>query len=531
MIGAGAAPPGLRLVRDDEPERIVLAHEPPFSIGAAEFRPATREVTCDGETAIVEPRVMQALVALHRADGAVVSKDDLASLCWDGRIVGEDAINRVMSRLRLVADKHAGGQFRVETITKVGYRLIPTSGGVAKVQSGDASTSAPQRPGVGRRQILIAGGAALGVAALGGLGWKALHSDSLPPDVRELLDGARGSLCGINVDQAGNIVAQVHKAVQLAPNSAEAWGLLALAYMRYFHAAPIDQRPDLHNRGIAAIRQAFALETNQADALAAQLWGMRLFGNWYDFEKGAREALRIHPDSLILGLTLAVVLGGVGRLQEALPYIEKVSAVYPSISENQVNLAFGLWDTGRLDQADAVVEKAFEVFPRVTSVWFTRLYYLLYNRRAAEAAGMMRDLASRPMGIPDWDYDLTQMQVDAIASGDRNLIGKTIEAWSKAADKGVGFAGNGAIFAAYVGDLDECFRLLNGIYFDRGVRMADTYFTKEQGIYVGNDRHTYDLFRLPNAAMRKDPRFGQLTRELGLDDYWHRTNSRSLVNP
>jgi hypothetical protein len=31
--------------------------------------------------------------------------------------------------------------------------------------------------------------------------------------------------------------------------------------------------------------------------------------------------------------------------------------------------------------------------------------------------------------------------------------------------------------------------------------------------------------------MRKDPRFGQLTRELGLDDYWRRTNSRSLVNP
>jgi hypothetical protein len=61
--------------------------------------------------------------------------------------------------------------------------------------------------------------------------------------------------------------------------------------------------------------------------------------------------------------------------------------------------------------------------------------------------------------------------------------------------------------------------------------MADTYFTKEQGIYVAGDRHTYDLFRLPNAAMRHDPRFRQLTREVGLDDYWTRTRSRSLVNP
>lgn len=529
VIGAGAAPPGLRLVRDEEPDRIVLAHERPFSIGTAEFRPATREVLCGGETSILEPRVMQALVALHRADGAVVSKDDLASLCWEGRIVGEDAINRVISRLRLVAEKHSAQQFRVETITKVGYRLVPSKDGVSKVEP--RKTDEPSDSRIGRRGLIIGTGAVLGAATLGGLGWQALHTDSLSPGVRSLLDGARGSLCGVNVDQAGNIVAQVSQAVQLAPNSAEAWGLLGLAYMRYFHAAPIEQRADLHGRGLTAIQHAFALEPNQADALAAQLWGMRLSGNWYNFEQGARAGLRLHPDSLILGLTHAVVMGAVGRTREALPYLAKVLATYPVVPENHVSHAFALWDTGRLDEADAAITRAFELFPRNPNVWFTKVYYLTYNHRAAEAAGMMRDLASRPIGIPDWDYDLTQMQVEAIASGDRRLIAKTIDGWDKAAEKGTGFAGNGAIFAAYVGDMDECFRLLNAVYFNRGIRMADTYFTKEQGVYVGNDRQTYDLFRLPNAAMRKDPRFGQLTRELGLDDYWRRTNSRSLVNP
>src|SRR5690349_18762944 len=79
---------------------IVLAHEQPFTIGSAEFLPATREVLLDGERSVIEPRVMQFLVALHRADGAVVSKEDLTILCWEGRIVGEDAINRVVSRAR-----------------------------------------------------------------------------------------------------------------------------------------------------------------------------------------------------------------------------------------------------------------------------------------------------------------------------------------------------------------------------------------------------------------------------------------------
>jgi hypothetical protein len=59
--------------------------------------------------------------------------------------------------------------------------------------------------------------------------------------------------------------------------------------------------------------------------------------------------------------------------------------------------------------------------------------------------------------------------------------------------------------------------------------MPDAYFSKEQGMYSAEERHTYNLFGRPSAAMRRDPRFGQLTRELGLADYWARTGSRSLV--
>ena len=107
---------------------IALARERAFQIGNCEFRPATREVRYAGRTAIIEPRVMQVLIALHRAKGAVVDKDELLQSCWGGRIVGEDATNRVVSRLRAVAEKEAGGQFRIETITKVGYRLLSADG-------------------------------------------------------------------------------------------------------------------------------------------------------------------------------------------------------------------------------------------------------------------------------------------------------------------------------------------------------------------------------------------------------------------
>src|ERR1700680_2909677 len=66
---------------------------------------------------------MQVLVALARADGAVVSRDELIQRCWEGRIVGEAAINRCIWKLRELSE--AGGEptFRIETIPRVGYRI------------------------------------------------------------------------------------------------------------------------------------------------------------------------------------------------------------------------------------------------------------------------------------------------------------------------------------------------------------------------------------------------------------------------
>lgn len=154
---------------------IVLAHEPPFRIGDAEFGPATREVRFSGQTSIVEPRVMQFLIALHRAAGAVVNKDDLLQSCWDGRIVGDDAINRVVSRLRGVADKEAGRQFRIETITRVGYRLLPAGG---EAPDADGDPPSPAGPVSIRRTTLIhrywvglVAAAVLVAAAITGVWW------------------------------------------------------------------------------------------------------------------------------------------------------------------------------------------------------------------------------------------------------------------------------------------------------------------------------------------------------------------------
>jgi DNA-binding winged helix-turn-helix (wHTH) protein len=105
------------------PAPVHLAREPHFRLGVLLIKPSLLEVSAGGRRQMLEPRVMQVLVALARAHGEVVTRDDLIAACWAGRIVGEDAINRCIARLRRLAERFECG-YSIETVPRVGYRLI-----------------------------------------------------------------------------------------------------------------------------------------------------------------------------------------------------------------------------------------------------------------------------------------------------------------------------------------------------------------------------------------------------------------------
>ena len=107
---------------------IDLAREAPFRLGDTEVRPPTLELLRDGHATTVEPKVMQVLTLLARRPGEVTSRDEMIQACWSGRFVGEDAIHRTIAKLRQAAEQAAGGDFTIETIPKVGYRLSPAKG-------------------------------------------------------------------------------------------------------------------------------------------------------------------------------------------------------------------------------------------------------------------------------------------------------------------------------------------------------------------------------------------------------------------
>ncbi len=99
-----------------------------FPLGPLEVDPARRRVAAaDGRAETLEPRVMQVLVALVRAEGRIVSRNELMESCWSGVVVGEDALTRVIGRVRRLGEGMGEGAFAVQTISRVGYRLAATN--------------------------------------------------------------------------------------------------------------------------------------------------------------------------------------------------------------------------------------------------------------------------------------------------------------------------------------------------------------------------------------------------------------------
>jgi len=153
-----------------------LAREADFTLGALHVSPSTREAARGDLREMLEPRVMQVLVALFHANGRVVSRDELVERCWEGRIVGEDAINRVIGRLRRLSEVDHEASFAIETIPRVGYRLM-TSQSLTAAEAGSGLPAVEPRNRAVTPVRLAA--AAIVVAVAGAAFW--LYPRPAPP--------------------------------------------------------------------------------------------------------------------------------------------------------------------------------------------------------------------------------------------------------------------------------------------------------------------------------------------------------------
>lgn len=152
---------------------IDLAREADFQLGKLTLCPSACRVLAGGREQRVQPRVMEVVVMLVRNAGRTVTRDELIDACWAGRIVSDNAVNRILAQVRSLARLVDPPPFTLQTVPKVGVRLVPAQGssqdGAAPIPIAGDGAARPD-PGSRRRAPGVAAIAALLLALAAALG-------------------------------------------------------------------------------------------------------------------------------------------------------------------------------------------------------------------------------------------------------------------------------------------------------------------------------------------------------------------------
>jgi transcriptional activator of cad operon len=111
-------------------------------IGDWRVNPPSGEIARNGESAHVEVRTMRLLMCLANRAGEVVSIDDLLNQVWPEVTVSPDSVYQAVASLRRLLGDDSKQPKYIETIPRLGYRMVATVGPWADQPEPDQ----PERP-------------------------------------------------------------------------------------------------------------------------------------------------------------------------------------------------------------------------------------------------------------------------------------------------------------------------------------------------------------------------------------------------
>lgn len=488
-----------------------LAGRPDFKLGGAIVSPSSRTLSGPGGKVDVEPRVMQLLVVLADAEGAVVTRETLFRRCWGSRSVSDDSLNRAVGALRRIAAGIAGGSFEVETIPRTGYRLTTSP----------AAGVATRGPPATRRGVIAAGLATAAVGA-GFLGNKMLGGEAQDPRVVDLI--ARSEVASRNGAVAGGAkaVSLLEQAVRLQPSNARAWGRLALARSIAAEYAPPGTAAATVAATQEAAQRALSLDGRQPDAHAALALLTPYYGDWAAAERRMNSVLAIDPEHLPTRDARAFMHVGVGRAREGSLDRLRMAAREPLHVEHQFKLVYAHWILGDIAAADRAADRALQLWPTHTALWLGRLWTLAFTGRAERALAQINDTAGLPR-LPPGMADVLRQAMIALAGRRPADVERAVQSVLGLLGQGPSHSVNAMMILNGLGEVDRAFDVASAYLLERGPLLANVRWRPGQLTVDQQRRRKTNMLFVPVAApMQSDPRFMKLVTEIGLADYWQK---------
>lgn len=355
----------------------------------------------------LEPKVMDLLWLLAANAGSVVSRERILAALWPDVIVGEDALARCISKLRLALGDDARTPRYIETIAKRGYRLLlnAVSESPSMQQDSPAAVSSQSTETSSRRRryfkLLWQGGLAVVVVMMVAFGTSRVHQTAgvqtkVSADTSTMLAHADDAYFQFSRADNEAAIELYQRVLALRPDDAVAHAGLANA---------------LTQRCIRWPATVAAEFTQLRDALASG--HLRDPQNQLQLQRAqglAERAVALAPNSAAAHKAMGFVHAAQGKLDAALRSYQRAVALDPDNWGALINIGDSLEILGKAEQALAYFERAYEAMSRVYArnpaqvrPWQSRLGVLLAQRhrqagRVAEAeAWYRRILAQSPL--------------------------------------------------------------------------------------------------------------------------------------
>lgn len=195
-----------------------------FQLGGWRVSPAQNCLQRDGVRCRLEHTPMQVLLYLVEHQGRLVSKDELLSQVWAGKVVGEEVLTVAISQVRKALGDKARNPEYIQTVPGKGYRLIAP----VRLPSESVSTEIPpgRKPKVPAVLLVL-----FAVVVTVSIGWYATQETSTKPtdypsQAVEAYQQGRFLLSQHRPGSATQAEALFGRAHELAPDMGEAlWGM------------------------------------------------------------------------------------------------------------------------------------------------------------------------------------------------------------------------------------------------------------------------------------------------------------------
>jgi DNA-binding winged helix-turn-helix (wHTH) protein/tetratricopeptide (TPR) repeat protein len=307
--------------------------------------PVHRVIARDGDLLPMPPKVVDTLLVLVERAGEVVDKDTLIHSVWPDTSVVESSLTRNISLLRKTLAQDGSSEVVIQTVSKRGYRFLPTVEIVQQLGEPadlnarpEPAAGVPTQSTVAARRIR-AFGLGAGALALAAVAVALVVTGTFPTSRRSevLTDADREYLVGrhlwhkVEPVQVERALHRFHKAAELDPRSALAHAGIADSHVLMIHLAMTNRAHSLKEARAAAHR-AIALDPYLALprvslGYVAAMSDLDLRSARREFERGVELGFAgTHPGYGDY-LTWVGDLDGARRYFQAAKEIDPVSAI------------------------------------------------------------------------------------------------------------------------------------------------------------------------------------------------------------